>query len=150
MISVHSVLFTLVLFSELSSHLVTAAMPATKVEDGVIEQDGLGSLLVDEPMTEHGMVPPVYRRRLVVDNNDRDEDGNPKIIMVSDMRQKGRSVHVLNSAFSRSLPLLTERILSHTPAEYSLKIDRRNTDLDMLRCMIGRVYRPCWEGASLA
>lgn len=46
------------------------------------------------------------------------------------MRQKGHSFRGLNSAFSRSLPLLTDRSLSHTPAEYSLKIDRRNTDLD--------------------
>ncbi|KAG7225580.1 hypothetical protein INR49_004986, partial [Caranx melampygus] len=145
MISVYSVLFTLVLFSELSSHLVTAAIPANKLEDGVIEQDGLGSLLGNEPLTEHAMAPPVYRRRLVVDNDDRDEDRNPKIIVLSDMRQKGHSLRGMNSAFSRSLPLLTDRSLSHTPAEYSLKIDRRNTDLDMLRCMIGRVYRPCWE-----
>lgn len=83
MISVYSMLFTLVLFSELSSHLVTAAVPANKVEDGVIEPDGLGSLLGDESLTEHAVAPPVYRRRLVVDSDERDEDGNPKIIVVS-------------------------------------------------------------------
>ncbi|XP_071357892.1 pro-MCH [Trachinotus anak] len=150
MISVYSVLFTLVLFSELSSHIVTAAIPAPKVEDGEIEQGGLGSLLGDESMSDHAVVPPMYRRHFVLDNNDRDEDGNPKVIMVSDMRQKGHSLRGLNPAFSRSLPLLTEQSLSHTPAEYSLKVDRRNTELDMLRCMIGRVYRPCWDGATLA
>ncbi|XP_042258609.1 pro-MCH isoform X1 [Thunnus maccoyii] len=145
MISIYSVLFTLVLFSELSSHLVTVAMPASKIEDGETEQDGLGSLLGDGPMTEQAVVPPMYRRSLVLDSNIRDDDGNPKIIIVSDMRLKGHSARGLNPAFTRSLPLITERSLSHTPAEYSLKTDRRDTDLDMLRCMIGRVYRPCWE-----
>ncbi|XP_040886333.1 pro-MCH [Toxotes jaculatrix] len=149
MISVYSVLFTLVLFSELSSHSVTVAIPATKVEAGLTEQDGLGSLLGDEPMAEHAMVPPVYKQSLVLDNNFREEDGNPKIIMVSDMRQKGHSTRGLNPAFTWRLPLLTDRSLSHTPAEYSLKIERRNTDLDILRCMIGRVYRPCWEAGNL-
>ncbi|XP_019132407.1 pro-MCH isoform X2 [Larimichthys crocea] len=131
MMSIYSVLYTLVLFSELSSHLVTVAMPANKVGDGIIEQDGRGLLLEDEPMLEPVVVPPVYRRNFVLDNND--------------MRLKGHSIRGLNPAFTRSLPLLTDRSLSHVPAEQSLKIDRRNSDLDMLRCMIGRVYRPCWE-----
>ncbi|GAA6221048.1 pro-MCH [Lates japonicus] len=145
MISVYSFLFTLVLFSELSSHLLTVAIPATKLEDGITEQDGLGSLLSSEPITEPVEAPPVYRRNLVLDNSVRDEDGNPKFIIVSDMRLKGHNIRGLNPALTRSLPLLTDRSLSHTPVEHSLKIDRRNTDLDMLRCMIGRVYRPCWQ-----
>lgn len=81
--SVYSVLCTLVLFSELSSHLVTVAMPATKIEDGVTEQDGLSLILGDEPMTEPAAVPPAYRRSRLLDNNVGDEDGSPKIIIVS-------------------------------------------------------------------
>ncbi|XP_070785349.1 pro-MCH [Enoplosus armatus] len=145
MMSVYSVLYTLVLFSELSSHFVTTAMPATKVEDGLAEQEGLGLLLGDEPMTDPAVVPPAYRQSRVLDNIVRDEDGSPRIIIVSDMRLKGHSIRGLDQDFTRSLPLLTERSLSHIPAERSLKMNRRNTDLDMLRCMIGRVYRPCWE-----
>lgn len=80
MISVCSFLYTLVLFSELSSHLVTVAMPATKVEDSATEQDGLGLILGDEPMTDR---PAVYRRSHVLDNSVTDEDGRPKIIIVS-------------------------------------------------------------------
>ncbi|XP_075967790.1 pro-MCH [Anarhichas minor] len=143
MISVYSVLYTLVLFSELSSHSVSVAMPASKVEDGIPEQDGF--FLGGEPMTEPAVVPLTYRRNLVLDNDMRDEDGSPKIIIVSDMGLKGHSIRGLNPAASRSLPLLTDRSLSYTPAEHSLKIERRNTDIDMLRCMIGRVYRPCWQ-----
>lgn len=76
MISVHSVLYTLVLFSELSSHSVTAAVPANKVEDVLTEQDGLGLLLEDEPVIEPAELPPVYWRSRVLDNSMRDEDGN--------------------------------------------------------------------------
>ncbi|XP_072233826.1 pro-MCH [Leuresthes tenuis] len=145
MISIYSILFTLVLFSELGSHLVTVAMPSTKEEDGATEQDGIDSILGDMPMNEPAVVPQMYRRSLTLDNNVRD-DGTPKIvILLSDTRLKGRSVHGLNSAFTRNRPLLTDRSLSHTPGASSLKIDKRDTDLDMLRCMIGRVYRPCWE-----
>nr|BAO58688.1 melanin-concentrating hormone precursor [Verasper moseri] len=148
MISVSSVLFTLVLFSELNSPLVTVASPTTKVEDGVIEQDGLSSFLGDEPMIEQAMVPPVYRGSLMLDNSIRDEDGNPKIFIISDMRQKGHRIRGLNSVLTRSLPLLADHKLSRAPAEFSFKMDRRDTDFNMLRCMIGRVYRPCWESSN--
>lgn len=87
MVSVYTVLYALLLFSELSSHLVAVAMPAYKVENGVNEQDGLGLMAGDEPMTEPvvvpAMVPPVYRRNHVLDNNVRDEDGSPKIYILS-------------------------------------------------------------------
>lgn len=83
MISVYSVLFTLVLFSELSSNLVTVAIPSSKAENGITQQDGLGSLLGDEPLTEEDMVPRMYRRSLVLDDDVRDENGNPKIFVVS-------------------------------------------------------------------
>ncbi|XP_049892812.1 pro-MCH [Epinephelus moara] len=142
MISVYSALYTLLLFSELSRHSVTAAMPATKGDDSLSEQDGL--FLGDKPMSEPAGVPPVYRRSLMLDTNEMIEDGRPRIIIASDMGLRGRSIRGLNPAFTRTFPLLTDQSLSHTPAEHSLKIDRRNTDQDLLRCMIGRVYRPCW------
>ncbi|KAM9334668.1 pro-MCH [Symphorus nematophorus] len=146
MISVYSVLYTLVLFNELSSHLVTVAMPAAKIEDGATEQDAMGLILGGEPMTEPAMVPSAYRRSPVLDDNTRDEDGNLKIIILSDPRLRGHGIRGLNQAFARRLPLLTDQSSSmNAPDAHSLKIDRRDTDLDMLRCMIGRVYRPCWE-----
>lgn len=84
MISTYSFLYTLVLFSELSSHLVTVAMPTTKVDDGVTDQDGLGLILGDESMTEAAVVPPVYRRSHGPGSSmTKDEDERPKIIIVS-------------------------------------------------------------------
>lgn len=84
MISTYSFLYTLVLFSELSSHLVTVAMPATKVDDSVTDQDGLGLILGDESMTEAAVVPPVYRRSHGLGSSvTKDEEERPKIIIVS-------------------------------------------------------------------
>ncbi|XP_026182236.1 pro-MCH [Mastacembelus armatus] len=144
MTTVFSVLFTLILFSDMSSHFLTIAMPATKVDDGRTDQDSLGFLLGDEPMTEPVLVPRVYRQSLMLDNNVRDEDKNTRLIM-PDMRLRGHSIRGMNPAFIGKLPLLTDQSLRHIPDEYSLKVDRRDTDIDILRCMIGRVYRPCWE-----
>lgn len=79
MISTYSFLYTLVLFSELSSHLATVAMPTAKVDDGVTDQDGLGLILGDESMSEAAVVPPVYRRSHAT----KDEEERPKIVIVS-------------------------------------------------------------------
>ncbi|TWW64843.1 pro-MCH [Takifugu flavidus] len=129
MISASSFLYTLVLFSGLSSRSVTVAMPAAKIED-----EGLGLLLGDEP----AVVPPVYRRMDVQGSSPR--DGRSKIIVVSDLRLKG--FHGESPAFLRSPHLLTDQ---NVPTEDGLTLERRNADLDILRCMVGRVYRPCWE-----
>ncbi|XP_042366874.1 pro-MCH [Plectropomus leopardus] len=142
MTSVYSSLYSLLLFSQLSRLSVSVAMPSAKGEDGAMEQDGL--FLGAEPMAEPAVVSPVYRRSLVQETNEMNEDGSPKFFILSDMGLKEHGIRGLNPAFTRSFPLLTDRSLSHTPAEHSLKIDRRNTDIDILRCMIGRVYRPCW------
>uniref|UniRef100_A0A3Q3MF23 Pro-melanin-concentrating hormone n=1 Tax=Mastacembelus armatus TaxID=205130 RepID=A0A3Q3MF23_9TELE len=138
MTTVFSVLFTLILFSDMSSHFLTIAMPATKVDDGRTDQDSLGFLLGDEPMTEPVLVPRVYRQTIWANH-----DCGRK--QASDMRLRGHSIRGMNPAFIGKLPLLTDQSLRHIPDEYSLKVDRRDTDIDILRCMIGRVYRPCWE-----
>lgn len=72
MISACSFLYTLVLFSELSSHLVAVAMPPAKVED-----EALGLALGDELAA----VPHVYRPMDATDSGPR--DGRSKVIVVS-------------------------------------------------------------------
>uniref|UniRef100_A0A667ZPT1 Pro-MCH 2-like n=1 Tax=Myripristis murdjan TaxID=586833 RepID=A0A667ZPT1_9TELE len=144
MISVYSVLFALVLLSGLSGRSVTVGVPASKLDDGRTEQESLGSLLDDEAMKEDSMGPPLFRRSLIVESKVGDEDGKPKFIIFSDTGLEGPSMRGLNPAFTRGLPPLMDQRSGHTPAEYNLKVDRRDTDIDVLRCMIGRVYRPCW------
>ncbi|XP_007555384.1 pro-MCH isoform X1 [Poecilia latipinna] len=132
--SVYSLLFALMLFSEMNSNLVTVAIPSTTVEDGAAEQEGLDTFLSDDDVTEHAAVPLMYRRSLT-------NDGTSKIIVIPDMNLEGQRIRGLN----RRYPLVAERSLDRTPDEFTLKINKREKDLDMLRCMIGRVYRPCWE-----
>ncbi|XP_007555385.1 pro-MCH isoform X2 [Poecilia latipinna] len=118
----------------MNSNLVTVAIPSTTVEDGAAEQEGLDTFLSDDDVTEHAAVPLMYRRSLT-------NDGTSKIIVIPDMNLEGQRIRGLN----RRYPLVAERSLDRTPDEFTLKINKREKDLDMLRCMIGRVYRPCWE-----
>lgn len=78
MLSGSSFLYTLVLFSELSSHLF--AMPATTAEDSAREWDDLGLIVGDEPMTELDEILPLYRRNHLLD--DRNEEGRSTIMVV--------------------------------------------------------------------
>uniref|UniRef100_A0A096M3M8 Uncharacterized protein n=1 Tax=Poecilia formosa TaxID=48698 RepID=A0A096M3M8_POEFO len=147
----------------MNSNLVTVAIPSTTVEDGAAEQEGLDTFLSDDDVTEHAAVPLMYRRSLT-------NDGTSKIIVIPDMNLEGQRIRGLN----RRYPLVAERSLDRTPDEFTLKINKREKDLDskylgmsspsffhdyqiivltefyfsiltVLRCMIGRVYRPCWE-----
>ena len=139
MVSVYTVLYVLLLFSELSSHLVTEAMPAYKVEDGVNEQDGLGLMAGDEPMTEPAVVPaavpPVYRRNHVTDNNARDEDGSPKIYILS------VSVSSPSLKTSASLSMFKKLLLTQNfcfvreSGEFLLEQQRRSPILVTIYCI---------------
>ena len=143
MVSVYTVLYVLLLFSELSSHLVTEAMPAYKVEDGVNEQDGLGLMAGDEPMTEPAVVPaavpPVYRRNHVTDNNARDEDGSPKIYILS-VSVSSPSLKTSASLSMFKKLLLTQNFLKsrgfvRESGEFLLEQQRRSPILVTIYCI---------------
>ncbi|KAF6722431.1 Pro-MCH [Oryzias melastigma] len=136
MMSACSVLFTLVLFSELNGRLVTVALPSSSAEDAAADRVGLDGVLDDDSMLKPAIIRPTYRRSLTLDDNVKDEE-SPQLVIISDMRLKGRRFRGLNSAFAR-------RLAERSPGDYSMNVDRRD-DLNMLRCMIGRVYRPCWS-----
>ncbi|XP_029617238.1 pro-MCH 2 [Salmo trutta] len=141
MISLYSVIFTLVLSSEFNTRSVVLAVPTGKLEEGRTEQESLRSILGEDMMSDNALAAPRFRQDLILDNGLG--DGNTKIIILSDIGLKGHTRRGMNTAFSRALPVLPDRGTDHSPAEYSLKVERREADLEMLRCMIGRVYRPC-------
>nr|XP_023831908.1 pro-MCH 1-like [Salvelinus alpinus] len=162
MISLYSVIFTLVLFSEFNTRSVVLAVPTGKLDEGRTEQESLLSILGEDTMSDNALAAPRFRREPVLDNGLGDEEDNTKIIILSvsiflhpcpssyqspsvpqDIGLKGHTRRGMNTAFSRALPVLPDRGTDHSPAEYSLKVERREADLEMLRCMIGRVYRPC-------
>ncbi|XP_058633019.1 pro-melanin-concentrating hormone, like [Onychostoma macrolepis] len=121
-LSVGTVLITVALLSE--CYFRTAATPMTKAED--MEPD-LQSL--SESLEENSL---------------RSGPGNSRIIVVTDSNLL-RTLTSLNRGLPHlSLPeslLSTERRDVGTDLSPSIAIIKRDT----MRCMVGRVYRPCWE-----
>ncbi|XP_033832165.1 pro-melanin-concentrating hormone, like [Periophthalmus magnuspinnatus] len=102
---------------------VSAAAPMSKAEEGSLEQDTLASLLSDD-MNETNLSEVEVSSKL-----------RPKVIVVGDpsLWQSLRSLHSGTGLFKRR----TEE--EHQ--DLNIPILRRDT----MRCMVGRVYRPCWE-----
>ncbi|XP_073697464.1 pro-melanin-concentrating hormone, like [Garra rufa] len=119
-LSVGTILITVALLSE--CYFRTAAIPMTKAED---TEPDLQSL--NESLEENAL---------------RSAPGNSRIIVVADSNLL-RTLTSLN----RGVPRLPESLLSTerrdvgTDLSPSIAIIKRDT----MRCMVGRVYRPCWE-----
>ncbi|XP_072310080.1 pro-MCH [Eucyclogobius newberryi] len=136
--SVFSVLCTLVLFSELSNRWVAMALPESNVENGINEEDNLGLMLKDQTISEPALVFLMRRSSTGLASNIQDK-GTPQLNMPSDMHLRGQDT-------SRSSPGFKLTDWNARPFPKTIKkMDRRNNEIDVLRCMIGRVYRPCWD-----
>lgn len=107
-----------------------------KTEDGSLEQDAFTSLLGDE----------------ATENNLEDADlsavpktRGPRLIVIAADPSLWRDLRVLH----KGGPLYKKRaddnsqVIEHKDVgqDLSIPILRR----DNMRCMVGRVYRPCWE-----
>nr|AYA43842.1 melanin-concentrating hormone [Schizothorax davidi] len=121
-LSVGTFLITVALLSE--CYFRTAAIPMTKAEDMEPDLQGLSESLEE--------------------NSLRSAPGNSRIIVVADSNLL-RTLTSLNRGLPHlSLPeslLSTERRDVGTDLSPSIAIIKRDT----MRCMVGRVYRPCWE-----
>lgn len=83
MISIHSVMFTLVLLCEFSTHAVCQGIPTGKLEEGRLDRQNLNLMLDDEAIAEPSIHVPAYRQNSIQDNRLEDEDGTPKILILS-------------------------------------------------------------------
>lgn len=121
-LSVGTVLITVALFSE--CYFRTTAIPMTKADETEPDLQGLSESLEE--------------------NSLRSSPGNSRIIVVADSNLL-RTLMSLNKGVPHlSLPenlLSTERRDVNSDLSPSIAIIRRDT----MRCMVGRVYRPCWE-----
>ncbi|XP_059904524.1 pro-MCH [Gadus macrocephalus] len=138
MSSLPSMLFTLLLFSEICAHSMALPLAgAGNYDDDRTDLESLDALLEDNKLPAGAGVQNLggFTNRL--------DEGRPRIIIVSDTGFRGHRTHGLDRASSRAL--LAGPNADHTPGDLRVNVDRRETDLDMLRCMIGRVYRPCWQ-----
>ncbi|KAI9540357.1 hypothetical protein NQZ68_040851 [Dissostichus eleginoides] len=107
-------------------YALSIALPMGKMDDGSLEQDAFASLLGDE----------------VTDNSLGDSD------LATAGKTRGPRVIIVGS------PSLWRELRStHGGLTiYKRRADDNNQDLnipilrrDTMRCMVGRVYRPCWE-----
>lgn len=124
-----SVIFAAALFFE------SVALPMGKTEDGSLEQDTFTSLLSGE----------------VIENNLGDTDlasvgksRGLRVIIVAEpsLWKDPRVLHNGLSLFKRRIDDNSQVIETREAGQDpNIPILRRDT----MRCMVGRVYRPCWE-----
>ncbi|KAK5851709.1 hypothetical protein PBY51_023242 [Eleginops maclovinus] len=131
--SLMSVIFASALLFE--CYALSIALPMGKMDDGSLEQDAFASLLSDE----------------VTDNSLGDSDlatagktKGPRIIIIGSpsLWRELQSMHGGLTLYKRRADD-NGQVIEHRVAGQDLNIPilRRDT----MRCMVGRVYRPCWE-----
>ncbi|XP_020491744.1 pro-melanin-concentrating hormone, like [Labrus bergylta] len=131
--SVMPVIFAATLIFE--CYALSVALPMAKTEDSSLEQDSFTSLLNDE-MTENSLGD--------VDLTAAGNTRGQRVIVIADP-SLWRDLRALHGGF----PLYKRRaddnsqVIEHrgTNQDLNIPILRRDT----MRCMVGRVYRPCWE-----
>ena len=115
-------------------YTLSVALPMGKTEDS-LEQDTFNSLLNDE-MTENS---PADADLATVGKT-----RGQRVIVVADpsLWRDLRALHSGLSLYKRRADDLSQ-VVDHRDASQDLSIPilRRDT----MRCMVGRVYRPCWE-----
>lgn len=116
-------------------YALSVALPMGKTEDGFLEQDTFASLLSDgaaENSLTDAELPAAGKPR------------GPRVIVVADpsLWRDLRALHNGLSVYKRRAGDNGE-VIEHRDAgqDLSIPILRRDT----MRCMVGRVYRPCWE-----
>lgn len=110
-------------------------LPMGKTEDSSLEQDTFASLLSD-----NGLENNFADAELAVAGKTR----GPRVIVVADpgMWRDLRALHNGLSLFQKRAED-SNQVVDHrgTSQDLNIPILRRDT----MRCMVGRVYRPCWE-----
>nr|XP_019960696.1 PREDICTED: pro-MCH-like [Paralichthys olivaceus] len=116
-------------------YVLSGALPMARTEDGSLEQETLASLLSDKA-TENSLSD--------ADLGTEEKLSGPRIIVVADPSM-WRDLRVLHSGLSlyKRRADHSGQVIEHkdTSQDVNIPILRR----DNMRCMVGRVYRPCWE-----
>lgn len=146
--SSYCILFIVTLLLE--SYVGARAMSTAKTEDSNTEQDVLSPFL-NEDAADNGLNSPLLSRYMMLGVDKAAKGGNLKIIVVDTGISKGAR------ALARGLKLYNvQDPEAAQPSENILTVERRGADQDLssgiavvrrdtMRCMVGRVYRPCWE-----
>ncbi|KAG8010873.1 Pro-MCH [Nibea albiflora] len=131
--SLLSIIFAAALLFE--CYALSMALPMGKTEESSLEQDTFTTLLSDD-LTENSLDDA----ELVAAGKAR----GPRVIVVADpsLWRDLRTLHNGLSLYKRRTDD-NSQVIEHRGAsqDVSIPILRRDT----MRCMVGRVYRPCWE-----
>lgn len=128
-----SVIFAAALFFE--CYTLSVALPMGKTEDGSLEQDTFASLLSGEMIednlgdTDLASVGKTRGLRIIV-------VAEPSLW--KDLRVLHNGLSFYKRRTDDNSQVIETRDVGQDP---SIPILRRDT----MRCMVGRVYRPCWE-----
>ncbi|NP_001189471.1 pro-MCH precursor [Danio rerio] len=150
MASSYIIIFALALFVELTTR--SMALPKFKMDEEHTDQERMVSVTGEDDISELGPGQLPFRRHPIIEGRLVDEDGTKRIFILADTGIKGGREG--NLAFSRTFSELLPHGLEHALDGFSTMDEQRNVedvipvgrrDIDMLRCMVGRVYRPCWQ-----
>ncbi|XP_034168927.1 pro-MCH [Pangasianodon hypophthalmus] len=155
MINSSSLIFALALLVNSFARSATLALPESRIQDDIANQDSFSSVMDEDGMNIAGPSDFSPRRFPLIEGRLADEHGTKRIFILSDLGSKGASGSDASSGFGRAFTVLSpwriDRALAATQkdewhnADDLIPMAKRNMDNKMLRCMIGRVYRPCWQ-----
>lgn len=124
--SLMSIIFAMALLLE--CYASSTAVPLGKADDNSLEQDAFTSLLSEEAAeSSFGDADLLSKSK------------GARVIVVADQSlwRDLRTLHAGQSLYKRRADSNAE----HRDQDLNIPILRRDT----MRCMVGRVYRPCWE-----
>ncbi|XP_072212802.1 pro-MCH [Excalfactoria chinensis] len=160
---ISSYMLILSLFSQGFLISVSKSLQKAEDEDMLLTAFSVGKALQNGDRTEkRGATPSLKRYKIEESFSDEDSDRKSKFFD-TDFRYDFLNHGVPISAGRKQLPYLALKGAIAFPAdaeiqkiesvqeretveeENSAKFPIRRRDFDMLRCMLGRVYRPCWQ-----
>ncbi|XP_076016120.1 pro-melanin-concentrating hormone, like [Genypterus blacodes] len=121
--SLMSVIFASALFFQCCA--LSVALPMSKTDDGSFEQDPFSSILSEETAEN------------IQADADPSKGQGPKVVVLADP-SLWRDLRALRGGMNLYKRRAIDKSLNQDP---NIPILRRDT----MRCMVGRVYRPCWE-----
>uniref|UniRef100_A0A452GJR7 Uncharacterized protein n=1 Tax=Gopherus agassizii TaxID=38772 RepID=A0A452GJR7_9SAUR len=165
-ISSYMLILIFSLFSQ--GFLLSISKSMRKVDDDddmILNALNIGKALWNGGKTEKTETTPTLERYKMEDSSflDEEEDRNPKFLNIGSKHNFISYGSPLNLGI-KQLPYLALKGSMAFPADTEIQTiesiqERRETgdeensakfpigrrDFDMLRCMLGRVYRPCWQ-----
>ncbi|XP_065140891.2 pro-MCH [Paramisgurnus dabryanus] len=147
MASTCTVILAFALFLEFTTYR-TMALPRGITDQESADQDRVISMTDDANEASPGLLS--FKGYPIIEGRLADKDGTKRIFILADTEIKRSPGRETYPAFPQTLPL---RGMDHTLDGFSMRDTRSaddvipmgRRDIDLLRCMIGRVYRPCWK-----